>query len=78
MDLDRVGAVFELIALAHRLAGQLARFTCGNKAGAQSDGHGNAHHKAASLGTHDLGDSHAGKVLGEGIGHGFERLGIAK
>ncbi len=71
MDLNGIRSVLELVALAYGLARQLARFTCGNKAGAQSDGHGNAHHKAASLGTYDLGESHAGKVLGEGIGLGF-------
>ena len=71
MDLDRVGAVFELVALAHRLARQLARLARGHKSSAQSDGHGHANHKAASLGTHDLGDAHAGKMLGQGIYHGL-------
>ena len=71
MDLDRVGAIFEIVALAHRLARQLARLACGHKASAQGDGHGHADHKAAGLGTHDLGDAHAGKMLSQGINHGL-------
>lgn len=78
MDLNGIRSVLELVALAHGLARQLARFTCGNKAGAKGYSHRYANHKASSLWAHDLGDSHAGKVLGEGIGHGFERLGIAE
>ena len=78
MNLDRIRSILELVALAHRFTRQFTRLTCGNKAGAQGDGHGHAHHKATSLGADDLGDSHAGKMFGQGINHGLQRLGIAK
>ena len=57
MDLDRIGAVFELIGLGNRLARELAGLACGNETGAERDGHGGAHEEPARLGTDDLGDA---------------------
>ena len=78
MDLERIGAVFELIAHRDRLARKFSGLARGDEAGAELERDGDAHHEAAGLRADDLRDARVLERLGDGLDGAAHRLGIGE
>ena len=65
MNLERIGAILELIANGVGLTGQLTGLASGNKASSELHGNGHADHEAASLGTNNLGNARITEVISD-------------
>ena len=65
VDLDRVGAVFEVVLLGHRGAGKLARLADRNEADVKRVGHGGTEDEASSFDADDGVDSGVTPRIGE-------------
>ena len=78
MDLERVGAILELVAHRDRLARELSGLARGDEAGSELERDRDANHEAAGLRADDLGDARVLERLGDGLDGAAHRLGIGE